>query len=121
MTLLESSPAASALLQLVAEELLRNKRKGLCFPISHGLLWWSSTTTTDPRADVAELHHICPRSALAASHSVRKLRWSSTAVCCCSQQSLLLKSSSATGIADSWCCVAAELCRNANAPLYLQA
>jgi hypothetical protein len=65
MTLLESSPAASALLQLVAEELLRNKRKGLCFPISHGLLWWSSTTTTDHRADVAELHHICPRSALA--------------------------------------------------------
>jgi hypothetical protein len=65
MTLLESSPAASALLQLVAAELRRNKRKGLCFPISHGLLWWSSTTTTDHRADAAELHRICPRSALA--------------------------------------------------------
>jgi hypothetical protein len=37
----------------------------LYFPFSHGLLWWSSTTTTDHRADAAELHRICPRSALA--------------------------------------------------------
>jgi hypothetical protein len=37
----------------------------LCFPFSHGLLWWNSTTTTDHRADAAELHRICPRSALA--------------------------------------------------------
>jgi hypothetical protein len=60
--------------------------------------------------------HLLSVSSGCCSHSVRKLWWSSTTVCCCSQQFLLLRSSSTTGIADSWCCVVAELCHNANAP-----